>query len=521
MTSFKISERAAFEGSETATLKQEVVKSNSVSNPFSLRNKDVEHHQLKNRHSNDKGKKTAGKCNKIRDQGDVELKVSKSEKQSPSTLVERGIKSIEKSGALEKSSEGLQSKRELFLLQFSINLIKDEIRKLEHSVLDKKESIAHIEQLLAIDTAKMNRFLKESDERTQDAIRNVHKGTQLRLEKMKKVRKLNLEVLECQEGLKKHEGILEESSAYSNFLDIMTPMEWVKDRRHDKKERQEKRRRERISRRREEWKVENAKAICEIQAKVEEDLKKVAKPRRHRGKQEKTVEDYLAELERMKKLEPPICDDEPITSSDDELPMYFTKPHQIVDVLAALEKENVSLIQTTQEVDQAAEELRLTYTETSASMESKVQYLYFKIQTIKEKVAKVEAKADSAHRLEMISYESESNRALEQLRKNVKQVYSKCGFSDGDSNISTLSMLVEIESYQEQILEKLAAIPDEYVKKSEREREKKRREWKRLQNQERQRRAQEEKNKKYLERSLQPPTKIIGPPVSTCIKYYI
>ena len=68
---------------------------------------------------------------------------------------------------------------------------------------------------------------------------------------------------------------------------------------------------------------------------------------------------------------PPIYDDEPITSSDDELPMYFTKPHQIVDVLAALERENVSLIQTTQEADQAAEELRLAHMETSACLGSK------------------------------------------------------------------------------------------------------------------------------------------------------
>jgi hypothetical protein len=483
-------------------LKQEVIESNST---------------LKTRNC----KKTAGKCKKISDQGDVGLKVSKSEKQSPSTLVEKLINSIDKHGALEKTSECLQSKRELFLLQFSINVIEDEIRKLEHFVVDKKESIAGIEQLLAIDAEKMKRFLKESDERAQDAIIHVHKETQRRLEKLKEVRSLNLEVLEFQEGIKKHEGILDESLAYSNFLDIMTPIEWVKDRRHDKKERQEKRKRERISRRREEWKDENAEAICDFQAKVEENMKKIAKPRRHRGKQVKAEEDCLAELERMKKLEPPTYDDEPITSSDDELPMYFTKPHQIVDVLAALERENVSLIQTTQEADQAAEELRLVHMETSACLGSKVQDLYFTIQTMKEKIAKVEAKVDSTPTLEMFTYESESDRALEELRKTVKQVYSECGFSDSDSNISTFSMLVEIESYQEQILEKLAAIPGEYVKKSEKEREKKRREWKRLQNQERQRRAQEEKNKKYLERSLQPPKKKMGPPVSSCIKYYI
>ncbi len=88
----------------------------------------------------------------------------------------------------------------------SVNVIEDEIQKLEHFVVDKKESIADVEQLLAIDAEKMQRFLKESDERAQDAIIHVHKETQRRLEKVKEVRSLNFEVLQFQEGIKKHEG---------------------------------------------------------------------------------------------------------------------------------------------------------------------------------------------------------------------------------------------------------------------------------------------------------------------------
>jgi hypothetical protein len=53
-------------------------------------------------------------------------------------------------------------------------------------------------------------------------------------------------------------------------------------------------------------------------------------------------------------------------------------------------------------------------------------------------------------------------------------------------------------AHQEQILASLAAMPVEYVKKLEKDREKKRKEWKYLQNQKQQWKAQEEKIKSTL-----------------------
>ena len=41
----------------------------------------------------------------------------------------------------------------------------------------------------------------------------------------------------------------------------------------------------------------------------------------------------------------PDFDDEELTSSDEDIPMYFGTPNQLPDIFSALEEENLFLIQ--------------------------------------------------------------------------------------------------------------------------------------------------------------------------------
>lgn len=421
----------------------------------------------------------------------------------------------------ENMSEVLQSKRDLFLLQFSINLVNYEIQKLENIISEKKESIADNEHLLAYNTENFVKILKESDQKAQEVSNAVQIDTQRRVEKLKEVRSLNIQILETLGSIRERNRILEESLRFSNFLSSLTPIEWVTDRNQDKKERQNRRRYERIIKRQEGWRIENAKKVSLLTMQFEQDLKNIPKIRRNRGKQDKNRENYLAELERLNKEVPPAYEDEPITSSDDELPMYFTKPEQLMDSMALLEKENVLLIQNLQASEETAKVLQVTCEETVSSIDSELQRLHFTMQMQKEKIAKVESIEIGTQLSWMKNLNSETDRAIELLRKNMKQLCVECGIHYNNPTSSLQSMLMVIETRQDQILASLSAMPAQHVKKLEKERGKKRKEWKRIQNQKQQWRAQEEKNKKYLERSLQSPRKKIGPPVSTCLKYCI
>jgi hypothetical protein len=98
---------------------------------------------------------------------------------------------------------------------------------------------------------------------------------------------------------------------------------------------------------------------------------------------------------------------------------------------------------------------------------------------------------------------------LQSLGEKVKEVYQRCGF-DSSSNPSTLFMLSDLEAQLEDLLSALELMPEEYVKKVEKEKEKKRRELKRIEQQAAQEARQAEKNKIAIERSMQPPPKRVG-----------
>ncbi|CAN0022944.1 unnamed protein product, partial [Discosporangium mesarthrocarpum] len=71
---------------------------------------------------------------------------------------------------------------------------------------------------------------------------------------------------------------------------------------------------------------------------------------------------------------------------------------------------------------------------------------------------------------------------LKQLNDEVKNVYERCGF-DAISNPTTLFMLSDLEARLEDLLNAISQMPEEYVIKAEKEKEKKRREKKRAEQQ--------------------------------------
>lgn len=52
----------------------------------------------------------------------------------------------------------------------------------------------------------------------------------------------------------------------------------------------------------------------------------------------------------------------------EEIPMYFTKPQQLLDIFKALEESNMFLIQNNQETERVLEELRQRRKETEERM---------------------------------------------------------------------------------------------------------------------------------------------------------
>ena len=238
----------------------------------------------------------------------------------------------------------------------------------------------------------------------------------------------------------------------------------------------------------------------------------------------------------------PSLDDEELVSSGEEMPMYFTRPQQLLDIFTQLEEGNLFLIQNCQETEQQLEELKQTYRETERRMQKQTQALQDNIEVLRAHIDREQSKAQSlrervkercvhfsvaghclfssltARRLHLVaclircrcsSGEDGQGQLLKVLRKKVKEVYVSCGF-EADANPDTLSMLTELEALLEDLLSEIASMSPTYVMGKEKEKEKDRRDKLRQDRMAQQQLIYEQRLKKSMERSQAPAKKKLG-----------
>jgi len=415
----------------------------------------------------------------------------------------------------EIMTEFIAKKREMFLVQMSLDTKREEIRKLEEKAQMKEEALQKSEQMLEEDAIRFDTFLKENDKKAHEAIKRAERETKLKTDKVQEIKKLNQQIQMVQSDMSKHKEALEDCLKYKEFLDKLTPPEWFVQKKKEREEKQEAVRQEKIAKLRAEWEEKRETLMAEAKKKHELEMQAQGggpggkkKGRRGRGRGAGEGERIAVDL-------PPEPDYDklvPVEKSEEELPMYFKEPQQLLDVFTALEEQNLFLIQNSQETEQALEDLKTSYRATRKMMDSKTASLQENIGDLTGQISAEEAKAHQLGRRAANSAgdtQEKQELLLKNLGDKVKEVYQRCGF-DSSSNPSTLFMLSDLEAQLEELLSDLEQMPEEYVKRAEKEKEKKRRELKRIEQQEALAIAQEERNRKAIERSLQPPKKRAG-----------
>ena len=427
----------------------------------------------------------------------------------------------------ENMVEFIAKKREMFLVQMSLDTKRGEIRKLEEKAQMKEEALQRSEQMLEEDAARFDAFLKENDKKAHDAIKRAEEETKRKQEKIQEIKRLTQQIQTLTSEMSKHKEALEDCMRYKKFLDMLTPPEFFEQHRKNLQEKRERTRRERYEKKMREWESLRRRLLeqhrKENESKKEKKMKSAAS-----SVQEQEDEDDLSS--RLSIPPPPRLEDEPYDNEEEEPPMYFTQPHQLMDLFAALEEQNLFLIQNSQETEHTLEELRQDFKKTKLETDARTGELQKQIDDLQAQIEAEEMRARSlqAKRVAAIDAaaaltqpgnktmaqingqtQQEKERLLDDLHAKVHIVYEQCGF-DASSKPSTLYMLSQLESKLEVLLADIETMPTEYVIRAEREKEKKRRERKREEQQALQEKLQEERNKRAIERSLQAPKKRVG-----------
>uniref|UniRef100_A0A8C9D0V2 Cilia and flagella associated protein 100 n=2 Tax=Panthera leo TaxID=9689 RepID=A0A8C9D0V2_PANLE len=386
----------------------------------------------------------------------------------------------------------INQKRQMFRIQYALDMKQQEIQRLELLVTKEEAELERAERSLENDAALFEEFLRENDRSSVQALKAAEKETKAKVEKILEIRDLTTQIMNIKSEISKFEDTLQHYKAYKDFLYKLSPKEWLE-------EREEKR-----------LALKKAKEVTE--PPIENTLHSTIRDkgpgtkgktgsREGQGPKKSWKFLQVAQLGQIpsstlnlqhrsqasvysglnaKGSDSTTTMTEDSGSDGEELDLYFTEPQQLLDIFTKLEEQNLSLIQNTQEMEETLEDLNCTLKNTQIRMDREVNQLKQWVNTLmtsiakeEETVAELQLKARVFHFGEYKG--AQEDKLLESLNRKVLDVYRHCIGTQQESNLGTVQMLTIIEHYLNELLEHLEHVPQVKIEQAEKAKEKERR----------------------------------------------
>ncbi|KAK7144549.1 hypothetical protein R3I94_010843 [Phoxinus phoxinus] len=398
------------------------------------------------------------------------------------------------------TKEYITKRRELFLLEYSLVVKKEEIQLLEKMAAEEEGKLARAEKFLEDDAILFEEFLKENDKNSVEAIKTAEQETKMKLEKVAEIKKTTSKMVAIKSDISKYEDILKEYKKYKEFLLMLSPPEWQEKQRSKSRHSTDSTNTESDGKQTEKVKKNRERKTVPPDSKREERQMAhgFSSSREARASSRQSVKSGR----QSSKISAPGTD----SSDCEENPeIFFKDPQDLLNLMTELEEQNLSLIQNTRETEETLEEFRQNAELTRKNMESEskqlkeqIDFMSDTIQKERERTAELELKAKH---FSFGQYKPEDqDKTLDTLSHKVEEVYHCC-VGETEANLNTLQMLTAIEEKLGQLLENAEMIPKDQMNIAERAKEKERRMRLRDEKIHLQNKQQEERQKKALERS--------------------
>ncbi|XP_068107673.1 cilia- and flagella-associated protein 100 [Hyperolius riggenbachi] len=421
----------------------------------------------------------------------------------------------------ESLHEYIDKKKEMFLLQYSLTVKRDEIQKLEAMAATEEMKLEKAEQYLEEDAVRFDEFLKQNDRNSVEALKQADKETKLKMEQVAQIKSLTAQMMHIKSDISKCEEILREYLMYKEFLFRLSPKEWKEEVLKKKAERKKpvppaSRDHEMRS---SEAKVtlppaSGKKAESRSSGQISQSRDSLRDPRQSSRQSMKTSSSKKASSATYQAEDKSLSEILASSDSEEEPELYFTDPQQLLDIFSELEEQNLSLIQNSQETEEALEDIKHTITLTEEKMETETQQLKDQIAHLKTSIAEEEERAADLELKSRVfafgQYKSEDqDNMLTSLSSKVEEVYRAC-IGENRANLNALQMLMVIEHQLEELLDNIEVMPKEKIEIAEKAKEKERRLRLREEKIKQQKLHQEERLRRALERAQADPKKTTG-----------
>ncbi|TEA24031.1 hypothetical protein DBR06_SOUSAS35610003 [Sousa chinensis] len=384
----------------------------------------------------------------------------------------------------------ISQKRQTFLLQYALDMKRNEIQRLERLAAKEEAKLERAEKFLEKDAARFEEFLRENDRSSLQALRAAEKETRAKMETILEIRDLTNQITIVKSEIAKFEDTLQRYKIYKDFLYKLSPKEWLEG---------QERKRSSLTSTREAVEASEENVLFSTLGDKGPEIKGQTDLREEQGPEKATKLLQVPQLRQVRpstvshqggprpsgpgRLGPRACSTLPVQEDPDsdgeELQLYFTEPQQLLDVFVNLEEQNLLLVQNTQEMEEALEELSFTLKNTQIRMEREVSQLKQWISTQMMSVAREEETAAELELKARIFHFGEykgdqEDKLLESLNRKVLDVYQHCVSSQQESSLGTVKMLATIEHQLNELLENLERVPQVRVEQAEKAKEKER-----------------------------------------------
>merc|ERR1719408_640162 len=142
----------------------------------------------------------------------------------------------------ENITDFVAKKREMFLVQMSLDVKKAEILKLDEKARMKEEALKKSQAMLDEDVTRFDTFLQANDAKAHKAMKQAEDMTKRKQERQQRIKQLKSQISAIQSEISKHKEQKEECVKFKRFLDKLTPQEWRDKQTELKKQRRRQRR---------------------------------------------------------------------------------------------------------------------------------------------------------------------------------------------------------------------------------------------------------------------------------------
>eukprot|EP00071_Canis_lupus_P028449 XP_022262006.1 cilia- and flagella-associated protein 100 isoform X3 [Canis lupus familiaris] len=325
----------------------------------------------------------------------------------------------------ENMSNYINQKRQMFLIQYALDMKRNEIQRLEMLATKEEAELERAEKSLEKDAALFDEFLRENDRSSVQALRAAEKETKAKMEKILEIHDLTTQIMNIKSEISKFEDTLQRYKIYKDFLYKLSPKEWLEEK--EKKHLA-------LKKAKEATEPPKENLLFSSVGDKGPGIKSKASSRDGQGPKKPWKFLQVARLGR-------------ILSSAMSL-QHSRQP----SVSSGLDPKG------DREVSQ---------------LKHWVTTLMMSINKEEEMAAELELKARVFHFGEYKG--AQEDKLLESLNRKVLDVYHHCIGTQQESNLGTVQMLTIIEQHLDELLENLERVPQIKIEQAEKAKEKERR----------------------------------------------